>query len=77
MRAMSRAGTLTVELLRAVEAYDPRAVLRALKRILPNHTRRVVVGLAVLALVNMKQQHGENWREHVIPSLDFYDKEVP
>lgn len=77
MSASSRAGKLTVELLTAVEAYDPRAVVITLKRILPSHARRVMVSLAVLALVNIKQQHGENWREHVIPSLETYEKEAP
>lgn len=77
MSASDRAGRLAVELLKGVEAYDSRAVIRALKRILPNHSRRVMVALAVVALVNIRQQHGEDWPEHVTPSLETYDKGAP
>lgn len=77
MSASERAGKLTVELLKGVAAYDSPAVLRTLKRILPTYARRVMVSLAVIALVNIKQQHGDNWPEHVIPSLETYEKEAP
>ena len=77
MSASDKAGKLTVDLLRSVEAYDSRAVISALKRILPSHARRVMVALAVIALVNIKQQHGDAWPEHVTQSLEAYDKEAP
>lgn len=72
-----RAGRLAVELLQGAEAYDPRAVTRALNRIPPRDTRWVIASLAVIAFVNIKQQHGEEWPNHVIPSLETYDKESP
>lgn len=77
MSTSDKAGRLTAELLQGVEAYDSRAVLRTLKRIIPSHTRRVMVALAVIALVNIKQQHGDAWSEHVTTSLEAYDKEAP
>ncbi|UZX04018.1 hypothetical protein F8G81_16470 [Arthrobacter sp. CDRTa11] len=77
MSASDKAGGLAVELLRGVEAYDPQTVVRSLKRIFPNHARRVMVALAVIALVNVKKQHGEGWPEQLIPSLEAYEKEAP
>lgn len=77
MTAPSRVEKLTLELLAGVEAYDSKDVLRALKRILPRHTRRVMVVLAVLAVAGLKQQHGEDWPNHVTPSLETFEQEAP
>ncbi|MDQ0922484.1 hypothetical protein QF038_000992 [Pseudarthrobacter sp. W1I19] len=72
-----RAGRLAVELLKGVEAYDARAVTKALNRIIPRNAQWVIASLAVIALVNLKRQHGEDWPQHVIPSLVTYDREAP
>ncbi|WP_307609167.1 hypothetical protein [Pseudarthrobacter sp. W1I19] len=50
---------------------------KALNRIIPRNAQWVIASLAVIALVNLKRQHGEDWPQHVIPSLVTYDREAP
>lgn len=77
MTPSDRATKLTVDLLRAVEAYDSKALGVTIKRIIPSHTRRVIAALAVLALMSLKQQHAGDWPEQVTATLDTYAQEAP
>lgn len=72
MTTGNRTAKLTLDLLAAVESYDTKAVLRSLRRILPNQGRRVLVSLAAIALVSLKQRHGNDWPNHVTPALEAY-----
>lgn len=67
---------LTIELLRAVESHDRKAITKALNRLILRHTEWAVACLAVVALVNIKELHGADWPDHLIASLEAYAKEA-
>lgn len=68
---------LAIELLRSVESHDRKAITKALNKLIPTHTEWIVACLAVVALVNIKELHGDDWPAHFIASLEAYAEEAP
>lgn len=67
---------LAIELLRSVESHDRLAITKALNKLIPRHAEWVVACLAVVAFVNIKELHGDDWPAHFIASLEAYAKEA-